>query len=125
MKQGRYQESIGGFPDSIQKGMMRMSTATISRPLPFATPADVREWAAEQGYEVGDRGRLRSDVIAEYNRKHRRKPYVVPTEQGPEGSSDEPATLMVTGMRRGRSREGQQVFTVDVSGTLTFTVPGG
>lgn len=33
-------------------------------------PGVIRAWAREQGYEVGERGRLHSDVIAAYHRAH-------------------------------------------------------
>lgn len=34
------------------------------------TAADVRAWAREKGYEVGQRGHLPADVIDLYNRRH-------------------------------------------------------
>ena len=35
-----------------------------------AKPSDVREWAADNGYAVGTRGKMPADVIKEYNRAH-------------------------------------------------------
>lgn len=29
---------------------------------------DIQEWARSQGYEVPDRGRIRQDIVSEYNR---------------------------------------------------------
>jgi DNA polymerase-3 subunit epsilon len=41
---------------------------------PSAPPGVIRAWAREQGYEVGERGRLHSDVIAAYLRAHSSPP---------------------------------------------------
>lgn len=42
------------------------------------TANEVREWAANKGFEVGQRGRLSTEVIETFNRRHRRKQYTVP-----------------------------------------------
>lgn len=35
----------------------------------------VRDWARNQGYEVGNRGHLAQDLIDSFNRRHRKQRY--------------------------------------------------
>lgn len=35
-----------------------------------AAPADVREWAADNGFTVGKRGRFGADLVKAYNKAH-------------------------------------------------------
>jgi hypothetical protein len=35
------------------------------------TTAEIRAWAWEQGYDIGDRGRLPWDVLEAWNKSHR------------------------------------------------------
>lgn len=98
--------------------MARGTSKNVAR---TATPAEVRQWAQDQGYEIGERGRISSEIAEAYNKAHRRAPFV-PASELQNGGED--ATLSITGMRRGRGNNGEQVLVVDVSGTLTFTVPG-
>lgn len=37
----------------------------------MATAADVREWAREKGIEVGRRGRLSAELVADFNKGRR------------------------------------------------------
>lgn len=37
-----------------------------------ATAQEVRDWARQEGYEVGDRGRFSTDVVSAFNAAHRK-----------------------------------------------------
>ena len=92
-----------------------MTTMTNST----ATPAEVREWARENGYEIGERGRISSEIAMAFNKAQGRgrkaRKFV-------SGENTEASPLSVTGVRRG-TRNGEQVFEVEVAGVLTFKVP--
>lgn len=90
-----------------------MATATM------ATPADVRAWAQENGFEIGDRGRISSEIVEAYNKKHRRSPFV----SGDSLARQSEGSVEIKNVRRA-TREGKQVFVAEVAGTLTFTMPG-
>jgi len=40
------------------------------------TAAEVREWARQRGYEVGERGRLATELVEAFNRRHPKRHYV-------------------------------------------------
>ena len=45
--------------------------------MPSSTTSDIRAWALQNGHPVGDRGRLPSEVVAAYDKAHRKgKPSV-------------------------------------------------
>jgi len=87
--------------------------------------SQVREWATGKGYAVGGRGRIAADVIEEFNKAHKRTPYV-PADETPEGLTEPGgplAGLTVTRTRATRRPDGRNVFVCDVQGTLTFAIP--
>jgi len=54
---------VGGRPVAGAKPRRSRSTSSSSR-------GDVRDWARRNGYDVGDRGRVPSDIMAAYEKDH-------------------------------------------------------
>ncbi|MDO5633893.1 MAG: Lsr2 family protein [Micrococcus sp.] len=55
----------------LLKPYMRKGRA-VAPPSPKAEAAEIRKWAAEQGFDVSSRGRLHRDVVEAYRNSHRK-----------------------------------------------------
>lgn len=58
---------IGGRKQSTAP---RVTTKKPSSPKATASTSDIREWAIEEGYEVGPRGRLPKEIVEAYEAAH-------------------------------------------------------
>jgi hypothetical protein len=54
-----------------------------------ASAQEVREWAQNQGYDVGERGRFSTEIVSEFNKAHRRNNLVY---EGGSGASNQAAS---------------------------------
>ena len=45
-----------------------MTSIIMTNSRPLVAPRKVREWARQAGHVVGERGRLREDLVAEYRK---------------------------------------------------------
>jgi len=64
-------EKAIGYPAweaTQQKGTTKMATRKNKSVEP-ATPREVRDWAAQNGFEVGARGRIRNEVVEAFTAK--------------------------------------------------------
>lgn len=69
-REKQLREALAPYVDKARKPTATPRTVVRSagsRSVAQRSNADVRAWAIEQGYEVSDRGRIRADIIAEYD----------------------------------------------------------
>lgn len=64
-----FQKSIKPYLDAATRQPRRAGTKKASAG-PKRDLAAVREWAKEQGFEVSDRGRVRADIVEQYDAAH-------------------------------------------------------
>ncbi|MCU1595488.1 MAG: Lsr2 [Frankiales bacterium] len=62
---------LGSWPIDVAGADMRLTTARLMH---MSTPdtSDIRAWAKDQGMPVSERGRLPKDIVAAYEKTHRR-----------------------------------------------------
>lgn len=52
--------------ESLPLGLARAATEVYNTGMSTPTTAEVRAWARQRGFAVGDRGRLSPDLVAQY-----------------------------------------------------------
>ncbi|GAC47033.1 histone-like nucleoid-structuring protein Lsr2 [Gordonia aichiensis] len=61
---------VGGRKQSTAPRVSKRAAAAASPKGGTASTGDIREWAIEEGYEVGPRGRLPKEIIEAYEAAH-------------------------------------------------------
>lgn len=76
-RQARLQEILAEFENKMNSYVTKARAVSKSRPgkaskaAPSYDAKVVRSWAADNGYEVGDRGRIPLDILSAYENRRR------------------------------------------------------